>query len=221
MPWVDSVSALVHAWYLGNETGNAIADVLFGKVNPSGRMSLTFPKALTDVPSYLNFGNENGKVRYVEGLFVGYKHYQSRGIQPLFPFGFGLSYTTFEYSGLQISKPSEFDADFAATVRISVKNTGTTVGSEAVQLYISLPAGPLTHPPMALKAFTKLRDLKPGEEATATLTLDKYAVSYFDDRIGKWKADRGQYQVLVGSSSEDIRLRGVLTLEIPFTWKGL
>jgi len=221
MPWIDSAPALMHTWYLGNETGNAIADVLFGKVNPSGKMSMTFPKQLEDVPSYLNYGNQNGKVKYAEDLFVGYKHYQSRGIEPLFPFGFGLSYTTFKYSNLHILKPS-FDAgDFTASVTLTVTNTGSVTGSEAVQLYISLPAGQLTHPVRALKAFTKIRDLEAGKESKVTLSLDKYAVSYFDDRIGKWRADKGAYGVGVGPSSDHIALSGILPLNKGFTWSGL
>ncbi|KZO92432.1 glycoside hydrolase family 3 protein [Calocera viscosa TUFC12733] len=221
MPWVDSVNALVHTWYLGNETGHAIADVLFGKVNPSGRMSMTFPRRIEDVPSYLNYGNQNGKVRYAEDLFVGYKHYQSRGIEPLFPFGFGLSYTTFHYSDLQVSAPSSNDADFTASVKITLSNTGTVTGSEVVQLYISLPSGNLTHPNRSLKGFTKVRELQAGKATTITLGLDKLAVSYYDDHLGKWRADEGEYVVLVGSSSHVLPLCGKLVLKKSFTWSGL
>ncbi|EJT97240.1 beta-glucosidase [Dacryopinax primogenitus] len=221
MPWVDSVNALLHTWYLGNETGNAIADVLFGKVNPSGKMSLTFPKRIEDVPSYLNYGNQNGRVKYAEDLFVGYKHYHARRIEPLFPFGFGLSYTAFKYSGLQISPPSSCDASFTASVTLTVTNTGKLPGSEVVQLYIAMPSGNLIHPHLALKGFTKLHDIPVGKEATATLMLDKYAVSYFDDVAGKWKVDAGQYTVFVGSSSSHLPLTAVLPLKKLFTWSGL
>ncbi|KZO92433.1 glycoside hydrolase family 3 protein [Calocera viscosa TUFC12733] len=221
MPWIDSVNALVHTWYLGNETGNAIADVLFGKVNPSGKTSLTFPKRIEDVPSYLNYGNQNGQVRYAEDLFVGYKHYQAREVEPLFPFGFGLSYTTFKYSDLDVSKSSSADADFTASVKLTVTNTGKATGSEVVQLYVSLPTGNLTHPVRTLKAFTKVRDLAPGKSAKVILSLDKYAVSYFDDRLDKWAADAGDYAILVGSSSDNIALHGSLTLTKGFTWLGL
>ncbi|KZO92455.1 glycoside hydrolase family 3 protein [Calocera viscosa TUFC12733] len=221
MPWVDSARALIHTWYLGNETGNAIADVLFGKINPSGKMSMTFPKRIEDVPSYLNFGNQNGKVQYAEDLFIGYKHYQAREIEPLFPFGFGLSYTTFKYSDLQISRPSTTGVDFTVSVELTIANTGSVTGSEVVQLYITLPAGPLTHPVRALKAFTKVRDLAPGKEAKVTLQLDKYTVSYFDDRIGKWRADVGEYGVLVGPSSDSIALKATFALDRGFTWSGL
>ncbi|KZT51278.1 glycoside hydrolase family 3 protein [Calocera cornea HHB12733] len=221
MPWVDSVNALVHTWYLGNETGHAIADVLFGKVNPSGRMSMTFPRRVEDVPSYLNYGNQNGKVRYAEDLFVGYKHYQSRGIEPLFPFGFGLSYTTFQYSNLHVSAPSTNDADFTASVSITISNTGSVAGSEVVQLYVSLPSGSLIHPVLSLKAFSKVRDLSAGKESKVTLLLDKHAVSYFDDRLGKWRADEGEYAVFVGSSPYALSQSSKLLLEKGFTWSGL
>ncbi|KZT51279.1 glycoside hydrolase family 3 protein [Calocera cornea HHB12733] len=221
MPWVDSVSALVHTWYLGNETGSAIADVLFGAVNPSGKLSLTFPKRIEDVPSHLNYGNQNGKVRYAEDLFVGYKHYQARDIEPLFPFGFGLSYTTFKYSDLDVSKPSSADVDFTASVKLTVTNTGKVAGSEVVQLYVSLPTGNLIHPIRTLKAFTKVLDLAPGKSATVLLSLDKYAVSYFDDRLDKWVADAGEYGILVGPSSDTIALQGSLSLPKSFTWLGL
>ncbi|KAG8916398.1 hypothetical protein FRC01_003180, partial [Tulasnella sp. 417] len=130
MPWVDQVAGLVQAWYLGNETGNAIADVLFGKVNPSGKMSMTFPKRLEDVPSYGHFSPQNGKVRYGEDLYVGYKSYHHRNITPLFPFGYGLSYTTFEYGEAKVSVPSSSN-DFSVTVTVSVTNTGSIAGSEA------------------------------------------------------------------------------------------
>jgi len=221
MPWINSVNALLHTWYLGNETGNAIADVLFGKVNPSGKMSMTFPRRMEDVPSYLNYGNQNGKVSYAEDLFVGYKHYQSRGITPLFPFGFGLSYTTFEYSDLQVLPSSSSDADFTASARFTITNTGTLPGSEVVQLYIALSSGSLLHPRLSLKAFTKVREIAASKEAKVSLALDKLAVSYFDDSLGKWRADAGEYTVFVGSSSDNLPLKAVFTLKKGFSWSGL
>ncbi|EJU05925.1 hypothetical protein DACRYDRAFT_127572 [Dacryopinax primogenitus] len=221
MPWVDNVSALVQAWYLGNETGNAIADVLFGKVNPSGKMSITFPRRLEDTPSYLSYGNQNGKVRYAEDLFVGYKHYIVRDIKPLFPFGFGLSYTTFEYSNLEVGKSTSKGADFTAAVKLTLTNTGQIIGSEAVQVYIAPPEGLLTRPAFELKAFSKARDIPAGKEVKITLELDKYAVSYYDDQAMAWRADKGEYGVFIGASSDDIRLKGRLVLEESFTWTGL
>ncbi|KIJ29147.1 glycoside hydrolase family 3 protein [Sphaerobolus stellatus SS14] len=221
MPWVDSVPALVHAWYLGNETGNAIADILFGKVNPSGKLSLTFPRRLEDVPSYGHFGSENGKVRYGEDIFVGYKHYLNNKISTLFPFGYGLSYTTFEYSSLSVSKPSGSGADFNVTVSLKVTNTGKVAGSETVQIYTSIPkTSPLTQVPRALKGFKKVA-LKPGESITVKITLDKYAVSYWEERIDSWLAEAGEYTVYAAASSEDVRDTATFVIDEEFEWNGL
>jgi len=129
MPWANSVPAIVHAWYLGNATGDAIADVLFGKVNPSGKLPITFPARLEDVPSFGHFNVDNGKVRYAEDIFVGYKHYQQRRITPAFAFGHGLSYTTFQYSDLEVSETSPIGNDVEITAKFTVKNTGNIAGS--------------------------------------------------------------------------------------------
>ncbi|KAG8943855.1 hypothetical protein FRC04_002478 [Tulasnella sp. 424] len=218
MPWIDQVSGLVHAWYLGNETGNAIADVLFGNVNPSGKMSMTFPKRLEDIPSY-GFGAQNGKVRYGEDLYVGYKGYQLRNIAPLFPFGYGLSYTTFKYGEAKVSASSS--GDFSATVTVSVTNTGSVAGSEAVQVYVSLPRGQLSHPQQQLKAFKKVKDLAPGKTEEVQFTLDKYAVSYWDDIIHRWRADKGTYTVRVGRSAVELESEATFEVEKAFEWNGL
>ncbi|KAG8897103.1 hypothetical protein FRB99_008457 [Tulasnella sp. 403] len=220
MPWVDSVPGLIHAWYGGNENGNAIADVLFGKVNPSGKMSMTFPKRLEDVPSYGHFGSENGKVRYAENLYVGYKHYQHRKIEPLFPFGYGLSYTTFSYGQASISVPTP-GPDFSVTATVPVTNTGKRVGSEAVQLYVSLPQGYLSHPLAQLRAFHKVKDLAPGATEEVKLVLDKYAVSYWDDVVNCWRADKGTYTVRIGGSSDNTPAEATFVLERSFEWSGL
>ncbi|KAG8911925.1 hypothetical protein FRC01_005402 [Tulasnella sp. 417] len=220
MPWVDQVAGLVHAWYLGNETGNAIADVLFGKVNPSGKMSMTFPKRLEDVPSYGHFSPQNGKIRYGEDLYVGYKGYHHRNIAPLFPFGYGLSYTTFKYGEAKVSAPSSSN-DFSVTVTVSVTNTGSVAGSEAVQVYVSLPKGQLTHPQQQLKAFKKVQNLAPGKMEEVQFTLDKYAVSYWDDSIHRWRADKGTYTVLVGRSAAEVESETTFEVEKAFEWNGL
>ncbi|KAF5386896.1 hypothetical protein D9615_002114 [Tricholomella constricta] len=223
LPWIDSVAAVVHAWYLGNATGDAIADVLFGKHNPSGKLSLTFPKKIEDVPSFGHFHSENGIVRYAEDLFVGYKHYHHRNIAPLFPFGFGLSYTTFTLSNLKLSAPVVANNEFSLTASVSVTNTGTRVGSEVVQLYITLPAtSDLTHPPLQLRAFAKAHDLQPGATERVELQLDKYAVSYWEERFGGvWMVEKGEYQVRVGASSEDLGLEETFVLEKGFEWTGI
>ncbi|KAG8911818.1 hypothetical protein FRC01_005511 [Tulasnella sp. 417] len=190
MPWVNQVAGLVHAWYLGNETGNAIADVLFGKVNPSGKMSMTFPKRLEDVPSYGHFSPQNGKIRYGEDLYVGYKGYHHRNIAPLFPFGYGLSYTTFKYGEAKVSASSS--NDFSVTVTVS-----------------------------QLKAFKKVKNLTPGKTEEVQFTLDKYAVSYWDDIIHRWRADKGTYTVRVGKSAAEVESETTFEVETSFEWNGL
>ncbi|CAL1703114.1 unnamed protein product [Somion occarium] len=192
LPWADEVPAIVHSWYLGNATGEAIGDVLSGKVNPSGKLSLSFPKSLEDVPSHGHFHTEHGRVHYAEDLFVGYKHYHHRKISPLFHFGHGLSYTAFELSDLKLSTPVVSQRDVEIVASATVKNTGSVPGTEVIQLYVTLPStSPLTHPPLMLKAFTKVRDLAPGHSISATLKLDKYAVSYWEERIASWVVESG------------------------------
>ncbi|THH33096.1 hypothetical protein EUX98_g1111 [Antrodiella citrinella] len=194
LPWADEVPAIVHSWYLGNATGEAISDVLSGRVNPSGKLSLTFPKKLEDVPSYGHFHSENGKVRYAEDLYVGYKHYHHRGIAPQYHFGHGLSYTTFQYSDLKLSEPAVSNNDVEIVATLTVTNTGSTVGTDIVQVYTTLPTtSDLTHPPLQLKSFAKVRDLGPGQSQTVTLKLDKYAVSYWEERISRWVVESGEY----------------------------
>jgi len=224
MPWADQVPALIHSWYLGNVSGDAIADVLTGKVNPSGRLSLTFPKRLEDVSSHGHFHSSHGKVRYAEDLFVGYKHYHHRDISPQFHFGHGLSYTTFEYSNLNLSKPVMTNGDVKLTATLTVKNTGSIPGTEVVQLYLTLPTtSELTHPPLALRAFSKVKDLAPGHSVEVSLGLDKYAVSYWEERIARWVVEKGEYKVKVGRSSapEDLTLTATFVIEKVFEWNGL
>ncbi|KAI0668559.1 glycoside hydrolase family 3 protein [Trametes maxima] len=223
MPWVDDVRGIVQAWYAGNETGNALADVLFGAVNPGGRLPLTLPVRVQDIPAYPNFRSENGLIHYREDLFVGYKGYEARGVRPLFPFGFGLSYTTFEFSDLRLSqRPNPESAnDFSLRVDVMVKNVGSVTGSEVAQVYISLPDIGLTTPSSQLRGFAKARNLAPGESTTVSVALDKYAVSFWDTRGQRWKAVAGTYGVRVGKSSQDIVLRGEFVLGDGFTWVGL
>ncbi|KZS87466.1 glycoside hydrolase family 3 protein [Sistotremastrum niveocremeum HHB9708] len=225
MPWVDFAPAILHTWYLGNATGDAIADVLFGKVNPSAKLSLTFPKRLQDTPSYGHFASENGKVRYAEDLYVGYKHYENVNIAPLFAFGHGLSYTSFEYSNLKITTPkaSSVAEGFEVVVKLVVKNTGAVTGSEAVQVYVTLPPSSFghLHVPKQLRGFHKVRDIEPGESKEASVILDKYAVSYWEEGTARWRAERGKYIVSVGASSANIRLVGEFEIGREFEWRGL
>ena len=186
MPWLDQVAAVVHAWYPGQEAGNAIADVLFGTVNPSGKLPQTFPVRLEDTPSFLNFPGENGRVLYGERLFVGYRYYDKTRITPLFPFGFGLSYTSFAYSNLRLSTTA-LGPEETLEVSVDVTNSGACAGQEVVQVYIRDPASRLPRPDKELKAFAKVA-LTPGECQTVVLPLTRESLAYFDDqdaRVGR------------------------------------
>lgn len=204
MPWRDDVAAVLQAWYLGQEQGNAIADVLFGRVNPSGKLPTTFPQRYQDNPAYINFPGENGKVRYGEGLFVGYRYYDRKGIEPLFPFGFGLSYTTFDYANLSVSADGD---DYAVTLDIT--NSGSVAGSEVVQLYVHDDVSSLVRPDKELKAFAKVA-LAPGETRRVTLTLRRDDLAFYDPAAGKWIVEAGTFELLVGASAADIRLRATI-----------
>jgi beta-glucosidase len=211
LDWLDKVAAVVQAWYLGQETGHAIADVLFGDVNPSGKLPTTFPRRLQDNPAYLNYPGENGQVLYGEGLFIGYRYYDKKDIAPLFPFGYGLSYTTFAYRNLKISKP-EYAAGDTICFSVDVENTGSRAGKEIVQVYVRDVLARLMRPEKELKAFAKVM-LEPGESRTVAFELDEDALSFYDPGQKRWVAEPGDFEVLVGSSSRDIRLRGRFVLQ--------
>ncbi len=213
MDWLDRVAGVVQAWYPGQECGNSIADVLFGDVNPSGRLPLTFPRRLEDNPAYINYPGEDGKVYYGEGIFVGYRYYDKKKIEPLFPFGHGLSYTTFEYRNLSIS-PSQAESPEGIKVTVDVQNTGTRAGEEVVQLYVRDPDTSVVRPEKELKAFHKVM-LEPGETKTVEFTLGHDALAYYDTGQRGWFAEAGEYEVLIGHSSRDIRARGSFTLVNP------
>ncbi|KAH7340805.1 beta-glucosidase [Rhizoctonia solani] len=221
MPWVDDVAGILQSWYLGNEAGNAIADVLFGKVNPSGRLPISLPKREEDIPAHLSFGSEMGKVHYREDVFVGYKYYQARKVAPLFPFGFGLSYTSFELSDLKVEGPSSQDSSLEVKASVTVKNIGSTKGSEIIQLYVTPPPGPITHPKLQLRAFGKAADLDPGASTTVKLSFGKYGVSFWHEEDETWRVDAGKYQVFVGTSSADLPLSSSFELKQTFSWRGL
>ena len=210
MPWIDKVPAVLQLWYDSQEQGNALADVLFGDVNPSGKLPTTFPVRLQDNPAYTNYPGENGKVRYGEGIFVGYRYYDKKEIAPLFPFGHGLSYTTFQYSNLQLSATS-ITPNELLEVNVDITNTGKVAGKEIVQLYVHDVKATFARPEKELKAFTKV-ELAPGETRTITFTLDREAFWYFDTRKNSWSTEPGEFEILVGSSSRDIHLRDTFTL---------
>jgi beta-glucosidase len=208
MPWVDDVPAVVLAFYPGQEGGHAIADVLSGEVNPSGKLSVTFPKRYEDNPTFINYPGTR-EVRYGEGIFVGYRYYDKKDVEPLFPFGFGLSYTTFEYSDLQV--PETVTAGGPLRVSVTVENTGGRAGKEVVQLYVHDRESSLARPPKELKGFQKV-SLKPGESAVVSFTLGGRALSFHDPYQGRWVAEPGEFEILVGASSRDIRARAVVNL---------
>ena len=200
--WIDQTPAVVNAWFPGEEGGHAIADVLFGDVNPSGRLPVTFPKRLEDSPSWGHYPGENGVVDYAEGIYVGYRWFATKHIEPRFCFGHGLSYTKFEYSDLKASAgPGR-----AIEVSVKVRNAGPRDGAEVVQLYIHQNKPAIDRPEKELKAFRRV-ELRRGEAWTISFTLDRGALAYFDPAKKKWVVDPGVYQALAGASSEDIRER--------------
>ncbi|MEA3309817.1 MAG: glycoside hydrolase family 3 C-terminal domain-containing protein [Chloroflexota bacterium] len=209
--WIDQVPAVLEAWMMGQAGGGAIADVLFGQVNPSGKLAETFPLRLADTPAYLNFPGENGVVRYGEGLFIGYRYYDARQQAVLFPFGYGLSYTTFAYSQLRVSA-EKFNATDGLQVSVDVTNTGEMAGKEIVQLYVHDQESRLVRPEKELKGFAKVT-LAPGETQTVTLELDARAFAYYDPAYKQWITESGAFDILVGRSSADICLQATVQLE--------
>ncbi len=210
LPWIDSVPAVLEAWLPGQAGAGAVMDVLYGVVNPAGRLTETFPLDLSDTPAYLNFPGDGDEVRYGEGIFVGYRAYEALNRPVLFPFGYGLSYTQFAYSNLSVSQ-AEFNIDDTLTVSVDVTNTGKRAGKEVVQLYVHDPVARLRRPPKELKAFAKVA-LAAGETKTVTLTLGSRAFSYYDPNYSQWIADAGEFEILVGSSSASIHLRQTIKL---------
>jgi beta-glucosidase len=203
MPWLDKAAAVVQAWYPGQECGNAIADVLFGDTNPSGRLPQTFPRRLEDNPAYVNYPGESGSVRYGEGIFVGYRYYEKKKIGPLFPFGYGLSYTVFTYDDLQLSA-TEISGDETLTLSVQITNSGEREGQEVVQLYVRDVTASVSRPEKELKGYAKIK-LKPGETRRVSLGIDKKSLAYWDESRQAWVAEAGRFEALVGSSSQGIR----------------
>lgn len=207
MPWVNEVGSVLEAYYPGQEGGNAIANVLSGKVNPSGKLVETFPVKLSDNPSFGNFPGENNQVTYTEGIYVGYRHYDTKNVTPLFPFGHGLSYTTFDYSDLEIANKGK-----DKIISFKIKNMGEKDGAEVAQLYISDLNASEDRPVKELKNFEKIF-LKAGEEKTVTMELKKEELEFFSKINNKWIFEPGKFEVLIGSSSRDIRLKNTFTVK--------
>jgi beta-glucosidase len=211
MPWLEEVKGVLEGWLGGQAGAGGVVDVLFGKVNPSGKLAETFPYHLEDTPAYLNFPGEEGDVLYGERMFVGYRHYDAREIKPMFPFGYGLTYTDFEYSALTVSASSITDTE-GLTVSLKVKNTGDVKGKEIVQLYVSDKESTLQRPVKELKEFAKV-ELEPGQEKEISFKLDGRDFSYFDSRRNMWIAESGEFVIKAGSSSADIHLEEIITLK--------
>ncbi len=206
--WLDSTPALLDMWYGGQEGGHALASILFGDANPSGKLPVTLPKRFEDSPAYGHYPGENLRVDYAEGIYVGYRYFDTKHVDPAFPFGFGLSYTTFEYSDLKVRR---FKANGSEPIDLSlaVKNAGSRAGAEVVQLYIHEDNPRIDRPVRELKRFQRV-ELKPGESKTIRFTLDRAAFSYWSPEKRDWVADPGTFEIQVGASSRDIRLRGSL-----------
>ena len=216
MPWLNDVKGLLEAYLGGQAGGAAVANILYGKVNPSGKLAETMPLKLSDNPSYLNFGSGE-KVEYREGVFVGYRYYDTKEMDVAYPFGYGLSYTTFAYSNLNISNGNPTEKD-TISVSVDVTNTGDMTGKEVVQLYVKDCTNSAIRPEKELKGFEKVA-LDPGETKTVTMELDKRSFAWYNTDLHDWFAASGEYKILIGASSRDIRLESKIQLnssqEIP------
>lgn len=201
--WIGNVSAVLEAWYGGMEGGNVIADILFGDINPSGKLPITFPKKLADSPAHKSPATYPGdeKVVYEEGIFVGYRHFDTKNIAPLFPFGYGLSYTKFIYENLRISQGNKI------SISLDLTNSGERAGAEVVQLYVQDVKASVERPLKELKGFQKVA-LKSGEKKSLTFDLSEQDLAFYDENKHTWRTEPGTFKILIGSSSRDIRLEG-------------
>jgi beta-glucosidase len=205
--WLPKVKGLIHAFYPGQEGGTALAEVVLGKINPSGKLPASFEKKWADNPAFNNYYDTDGdkRVQYKEGIFVGYRYYDTKKVEPMFPFGFGLSYTTFAYANLKVDLKQQKDK-ITATVSFDVTNTGQFDGAEVTQLYVSDVICPVERPVKELKGFSKVF-LKKGETKKVTITLDEAAFSYFKTEANKFGFDAGDFEILIGGSSKDMKLK--------------
>jgi beta-glucosidase len=205
--WLDKIPALLQLWYPGQEGGRAFAEILFGDVNPSGRLPISMERRWEDNPVHDSYyEDDNKRVVYKEGVFVGYRGYERNEVKPLYPFGFGLSYTTFSYSNLSVTGKWEVSFD--------VTNTGQSAGTDVAQLYLVDSHAKVPRPAKELKGFARVH-LKPGEKKRVTILLNDRSFCYFDAASMQWRADPGDFDLLIGRSSEDIVLKGKITLTAP------
>jgi beta-glucosidase len=233
--WRKMPDAILLAWQAGQETGNSIADIISGKVNPSGKIATTFPVTYEDVPSAKTFPGKElptdpsatpatgdfgrskpAVITYEDGIYVGYRYYETFKVKTAFEFGYGLSYTTFTYSNLKLSSP-KFSGNI--TVTVDVKNSGTVAGKEVVELYLTAPSVKLDKPSLELKGFSKTRLLKQGESQTLSFVIDSRRLSSFDPVSSSWIAEAGKYDVKIGASSTDIKQTASFTLAKELTVK--
>jgi beta-glucosidase len=216
MPWHAKVPAIVQAWYGGNETGNGLADVLFGDVNPNGKLSLSYPLRVEDNPAYFNYRSEGGRTLYGEDVYVGYRYYETIKRDVLFPFGHGLSYTSFVFRNLDVKVDAQ-----TLRVELEVANTGSRDGKEVVQVYIGQQSSSIRRPVKELKGYTKVF-VKAGETVKTTVDIPlKYATSYYDEYKQAWVAEKGEYTAFVGTSSQAVQVKAAFALESGLTWTGL
>ena len=205
---------MLQAWYSGQESGRAVAEILFGEVNPSGKLPATFEKRAEDNPTFAYYHlREGNKTPYTEGIFVGYRGYDEKKIEPQFCFGHGLSYTEFKYGKVEVA-PKQIPPAGQATVSVEVSNTGKVAGDEVVQFYLHAVKSSVPRAPKQLVGFERV-SLKPGEKKTVTLTLKGEQLAYYDVATHDWAFEPGKYEILVGSSSRDIRGQGKVELMVP------
>src|SRR5271166_479203 len=217
--WINAVPGLIHAWYPGENGGLALGEILFGDINPSGKLPITMEKHLQDNPTTANYPltSDASTIQYTEGIYVGYRGFEKNQIEPQFPFGYGLSYTTFGYSDLKIAPP-QLNGNNHVNVTFTVTNTGNRAGAEIAELYVGQQNPPLARPIKELKGFQKVF-LQPGASQKVTLELGQRSVAYFNTTIHQWDGLPGMYNVLVGASSQDIRLSGQFSVKSEFSFQ--
>ena len=206
--WIDEVPALLHGWYSGEQGGTALAQLVFGDYSPSGHLPISLERRWEDNATYKSYYPNDGpkRIKYTEGIFVGYRHFDQDKIRPLFPFGFGLSYSAFAYKNLTISPASGSDA---VTVSFDIANTGRRAAAEVAQVYVGDTHSSVPRPPKELKGFSKVF-LQPGETKRVSIPLDARSFSYYDVKSRAWKAEPGSFNIFVASSAADIKLEGKL-----------
>ena len=222
MPWAAKVPSIIQAWYGGCESGASLASVIYGHVNPSGRLPLTIPKREEDIPAFLSFKSQKGIVRYNDDIHVGWKAYLDRRVEPAFAFGHGLSYTTFAYDNLSVKATGEFDLEFS----VVVTNTGNVSGSHSALLYLAPPAPTADswiHPSRRLAGFRFIGDLSPGQHRTAKIRISRREMAHWDEVLDAWSVEKGVWSAFLttGSALDDVAVRVEFTIRSEVVWRGL